>query len=200
MKIAGWEHIVPLFRWQKRLLARFVVTALGRSVASLSVWLLIQRFLGTLDPKDHDRDRVIVHLMSRFGEEEVFWSMGALLVGVQILASLLNYINILTQQRISKLVELGMMEKLIRHLLTLSIPFYDKQSHGDIIQAVRTDVTQLRVMVKAMSNIALEGVLAAGLLLAAVKISPWLSLLGLVVVPVASLPIYYIARSCGASG
>lgn len=195
MKIAGWEHIVPLFRWQKRLIARFVVTALGRSVASLSVLLLIQRFLsGAIDPTVGDRGRFISAVATTFGEWAVLWAMGALLLGVQVTASLLNYINIITQQRISKIVELGMMEKLIRHLLTLSIPFFDKQSHGDIIQAVRTDVTQLRVMVKAMSAIALEGVLAAGLLIAAVKISPWLSLLGLVVVPVASLPIYYIAK------
>jgi ATP-binding cassette, subfamily B, bacterial MsbA len=195
MKIAGWEHIVPLFRWQKRLIARFVVTALGRSVASLSVLLLIQRFLsGAIDPNAGDRGRFITAVATSFGEPFVLWAMGALLLGVQVIGSALNYVNVITQQRISKIVELGMMEKLIRHLLTLSVPFFDKQSHGDIIQAVRTDVTQLRAMIMALSAIALEGLLAVGLLLAAVKISPKLSLLGLVVVPVASLPIYYIAR------
>lgn len=195
MRVAGWEHIVPLFRWQKRLLARFFVTAVGRSVASLSVLLLIQRFLaGAIDPSYSNRGRLVAFVSHHFGEGAVLWSVGALLLGVQILASVLNYVNIVTQQRISKIVELGMMEKLIRHLLTLSVPFFDKQSHGDIIQAVRTDVTQLRVMIRAMSNIVLEGLLAVGLLAAAVKLSPWLSLLGLVVVPVASLPIYVIAK------
>jgi subfamily B ATP-binding cassette protein MsbA len=195
MKIAGLSHIVPLFRWQKRLLARFFLTAIGRSLSSISVLLLIQRFLAVaIDPGSDSRGFIIDYVSSTFGEPFVLWMIGALLLFMQVLASVLNYVNIITQQQISKIVELGMMEKLIRHLLTLSIPFFDKQSHGDIIQAVRTDVTQLRVMIRAMSNIALEGLLALGLLVAAVKISPWLSLLGLVVVPVATLPIYIIAK------
>jgi len=79
------------------------------------------------------------------------------------------------------------------------VPFFDKQSHGDIIQAVRNDVIQLRTMIRAMANITLEGMLALGLLLAAIKISPPLALVGLVVVPVASLPIYFIAKRTLAS-
>jgi ABC-type multidrug transport system fused ATPase/permease subunit len=41
------------------------------------------------------------------------------------------------------------MERLIRHLLHLSVTFFDRQSHGDIIQAVRQDVTELRTVVMA---------------------------------------------------
>ncbi len=93
---------------QKRLLARFFLTAIGRSLASLSVLLLIQRFLsGAIDPASGDRGRLVAWVGGTFGEPAVLWAMGIILLGVQVLASVLNYINIVTQQRVSKIVELG---------------------------------------------------------------------------------------------
>src|SRR5262249_6596312 len=100
-----------------------------------------------------------------------------------------------TQSEISKVVELGMMEKLIRHLLTLSVPFFDKQSHGDIVTAVRNDVTQLRQMIRSMSAIVLEAMMAAALIIAAIQLNPTLAVVSLVVLPLASFPIYLIARA-----
>jgi ATP-binding cassette, subfamily B, bacterial MsbA len=90
-------------------------------------------------------------------------------------------------------VELGTMEILVRHLLRLSVPFFDRQSHGDIIETMLIDVAHLRTMVRSMFNIVFEGLLAVGLVLTVVKISPELALLALVVVPVASVPLYVIA-------
>ena len=48
---------------------------------------------------------------------------GVGLLGFQVSASLLNYFNLIIQQRLSKIVEIGMMAQLIRHLLTLSISY-----------------------------------------------------------------------------
>ena len=77
-----------------------------------------------------------------------------------------------------------MMAKLIRHLLTLSVSFFDKQSHSDIVQTVRIDVTQLRVMVSALGSIMRRSVCwRVGYLVAAVMISSKVALVALVVVP-----------------
>ncbi len=199
MRFAGFAHITPLFRHQKALLLRFALTGLFRSASSMAVLLLIQRFLsGALDAHE-SRGALVSFVASRVGERGLLWALGGILLVVQILGSLSNYASVLTLHRISRIVELGVMEKLIRHLLTLSVPFFDKQSHGDIIQAVRNDVIQLRTMVRAMANIALEGLLAVGLLAAAIQISPELAVVGLLVVPIASLPIYVIAKKTLAS-
>lgn len=79
--------------------------------------------------------------------------LAALLVCVFVGASLLDYDNQVVQQRIIKIVELGMMERLIRHLLSLSVPFFDRQSHGDIVHAVRQDVSELRMVILAVARL-----------------------------------------------
>lgn len=193
-KLEGWNQIPPLFKGRGRMLAGFFVTALGRSVASILALLTMQWFLsGALDSGNLHRSHLAAAIAARFGESAVVWITGAGLLGLQISASLLNYLNLVVQQRLSKVVEIGMMAKLISHLLTLSIPFFDKQSQSDIVQTVRIDVTQLRVMINAMSAMLVECVLAAGYLVAAVMISSKVALVSLVLIPVASLPIYLIS-------
>ncbi len=193
LKISGWEQIVPLLRGRGHLIAGFFLTAIGRSVASILVLLMMQWFLsGALDPHSAHRSRLATAVAGRFGETSLLWLTGAGLLGLQLGASLLNYLNVIIQQRLSKAVELGMMEKIIRHLLTLSVPFFDRQSHSDIVQ-IRGDVTLLRVKITAASSIFMEALLAVGYLIAAVMISSKVALVALVVIPVASIPIYLIA-------
>jgi subfamily B ATP-binding cassette protein MsbA len=98
------------------------------------------------------------------------------------------------QQRIVKVIELGLMERLIRHLLGLSVPFFDRQSQGDIIQAVRQDVSELRATILAMAQLVLESTVAIGLLVAALLLSPILTFWALLVLPIAVYPVYRLAR------
>jgi ABC-type bacteriocin/lantibiotic exporter with double-glycine peptidase domain len=56
----------------------------------------------------------------------------------------------------SRPFELGVMERVIRHLLDLSVPFADRQSHSDIIQTVRTDISQMRMVIQSAANIFLD--------------------------------------------
>ena len=109
-------------------------------------------------------------------------------------ASLANYDSEVAQQRITKVVELGVMERLVGHLLTLSVPFFDRQSHSDIVQAVRIDVSSLRAVVVAMGRLLLEGCLAVGMVASAIWLSPSLAFWVLLVLPAAALPIVWIAR------
>ncbi len=194
-RLGGWDQVRPLFKGHGRLITGFFATAIGRSITALLVLVMMQWFLsGALDSHSAHRSRTAAALASRFGESAVLWLTGAGLLGLQIATSLLNYVNVRIQQRLSKMVELGLMEKLIRHLLSLSVAFVDKQSHSDIVQTVRIDVTQVRIMVMAMSSILLESLLAGGYLVAAVMISSKVALVALLVIPIASLPVYFISQ------
>jgi subfamily B ATP-binding cassette protein MsbA len=86
------------------------------------------------------------------------------------------------------------MERLLRTLLSLSVGFYDRHTHGDLIQAVRQDVSQLRTASLAVARIVLEGILAIGLILTAFWLSPALTLWAFLVIPIAVFPIALIAR------
>jgi ABC-type multidrug transport system fused ATPase/permease subunit len=117
-----------------------------------------------------------------------------LLLGSYIGAGLMGFVNEVTQQRLVKVLELGMMDRLIRHLLSLSVSAFDGFSHGDIVHAVRQDVAELRAIVLSLARLVLEGALACGLLASAVWLSPRLALWALLVLPLAVLPVLVYAR------
>ena len=170
--LPGLRHFVDLFRWEKRLVARFFLTAFGRAGAQMAVVYLIQEFLSNV--LGAGQGRVAVFIASYLGNITL-WAVVGLLLTAYLVGALLNYDNQVVQMRIIKLFEMGIMERLVRHLLMLSVPFINSQSPGDLIQALRSDVTQLRRIIYALTNIVLEGLTAVGLICVAFWISPGLA-------------------------
>jgi ABC-type multidrug transport system fused ATPase/permease subunit len=191
MDIPAKRHLLRLFRERKRLVARFVVTSLGQSAATMAGILLINEFLsGVLG----GQAGLAASVASLIGQQGALIVVAALLLATYVLASLFRYDNTVVQQRLVKVLELGMMEHLVRHILSLSVPFFDRQSHGDIIQAVRQDVSALRTAILSYASMFLNAAVAAGLVVAAWMLSPFLTVWALVVMPLALLPIVIIAR------
>jgi ABC-type multidrug transport system fused ATPase/permease subunit len=179
MTLAIARHIQRVSREHPGLVLRFALTSLGRTALAMVSILLIREYLA---------------IASAFGENTALAVVAGLFIACSIGGSALNYDNNVVQQRLVKVVELGMMERLIRHLLGLSVPFFDSRSHGDVIQAVRQDVTNLRTATLALGKIVLEAPMAIGLALTAVWLSPWLAFWSLVAVPLAVVPIVKIAQ------
>ena len=176
-----------LLRPHSGLVARFVATSLGRAALTAASILLIREFLGgVLGEKEV--------LAERVGVESALWITAGLLLLTNLGGAALNYDSQVSEQKIVKAIELGTMERLIRHLLRLSVGFLDRQTHGDLLQSVRQDVSQMRMVVLATASIMLEALQAVGLVAAAVSLSPKLSLWAFFLVPVAALPIYFLAR------
>ena len=176
-----------LFRPHPGLVARFVATSLGRAGLTAASILLIREFLsGVLGAQ-----RGLVQGISI--EASLFIVVGLLLVA-NLGAAALNYDSQVSQQKMVKAIELGTMERLIRLFLLLSVGFLDRRSHGDLLQSVRQDVTQVRSVVLCTAGILLESLQAAALICAAISLSPSLSLWAFILVPVGAFPIYVLAR------
>lgn len=122
------------------------------------------------------------------------WITVALLLLVSLSAAVCYYDSQVTQQKIVKAIELGTMERMIRHLLSLSVGFLDRRTHGELLESIRQDVVQMRMVVLSTARIVLEVLQTAGLVAAAVSFSPWLSLWAFFLVPAGALPIYLLAR------
>ncbi|HLA09838.1 MAG TPA: ABC transporter ATP-binding protein [Pyrinomonadaceae bacterium] len=118
----------------------------------------------------------------------------ALLLLVSLSAAAFNYDSQVTQQKIVKAIELGTMERMIRHRLGLSVGFLDRRTHGDLLQSIRQDVTQMRMVVLSTARIVLEVFQTAGLIAVAASFSLSLSLWAFFLVPLAALPMYILAR------
>jgi subfamily B ATP-binding cassette protein MsbA len=179
MTLAIFRHILAVSRSHPRLVLRFAGTSLGRTALTMGSILLIREYLA---------------LASALGASAALALVALLFVLSSVGASALNYDNQVSQQRLIKVVELGMMERLIRHLLRLSVSFFDSRSHGDVIQAVRQDVTNLRVATLALAKIVLETPMVAGLVITAIWLSPKLAFWSLLVFPLAAIPLLRIAR------
>jgi ABC-type multidrug transport system fused ATPase/permease subunit len=183
--------LLALFRSNKRLLFEFVFSTFGRSALGFASILLIKEFLGgLLGPQEGLAGK----LSASLGATASLWIVTGLLIGSFLGVSFLNYQNTVAQQRITRVIELGIMDRLIRHLLGLSVPFFDRQSHGDIIQAIRQDITEVRIVIMSWGSLFLEAMIAAGMFVAALALSPWLTFWALIVMPLAVFPMYRIAR------
>ncbi|MCU1347711.1 MAG: Lipid exporter, partial [Acidobacteria bacterium] len=176
-----------LLRREPVLVTAFAVSSLARAVLSSSTILLIHEFLAAVLGRGDG-------WATRLGLHMPLWSLVALLLGVQLATVLLTYRSRLAEQRILEVVELGTMDRLIRHVLTLSVGFFDHRTHGDLVQTVRQDVANLRSVTTAAAALLLEGMQAAGLIAVAVSLSPRLAVWAFVLVPLAAVPITIVAR------
>jgi ATP-binding cassette, subfamily B, bacterial MsbA len=191
VRLPAQEHVIELFRHQKRALARFAATSIGRSALATASILLMKEFLGGIIGETGGLAGAVT---TAVGPQAALSILAVLLVGTYVGASVMTYDNEVMQQRLVKILELGMMERLIRHLLVLSVSVFDRQSHGDIVHAVRQDVSELRIVVLSLSRLVMEGVLAIGLLASAIWLSPRLTLWSLAALPLTVLLIVLVAR------
>jgi ABC-type multidrug transport system fused ATPase/permease subunit len=184
-------YVVDLLRSHKRLLLRCAATSAGRTVLVMAGILLIREFLAAvLDEKGG----LAGSFATSFGPETAIWLVGVLLIVAYVGASLLSYDNQVVRQRIVMVVELALMERLVRQLLALSVGFFDRASHGDLVHAVREDVANLRAITMSCAETLMEGAVALGLVATAVWMSPQLAFWSLLVLPAASMPMVLIAR------
>ena len=173
------------------LTAAFVGSSLGRA-AFVGAWvLLIREFLAGVLGRG---DGFARHIADVYGATTALWAVAGALVTTQLAAAALAYAAQVTQQRLVASIELGTMERLINHLLGLSAGFFDRRTHGDLIQTVRQDSSQLRVVAVAFATMVLDALNALALIGAAVALSPKLAAIAFVLVPIAAFPVYLAAR------
>ena len=187
----AWRQVLTLMREEPGLLARFVATNVSRMLTSVAVIFLVRDFLsGVLG----ERAGIAGRVADAWGATAALWVGAVLLVGAYLGGAWMHYKGQIIQQRLVKVIELSVMERLIRHLLTLSVPFFDRQSDGDLIQAIRSDVSQLRLATVSVANILVDGALVVGLAAAAAVLSPRLAFWGLLAVPLGCIPAVIVAR------
>lgn len=179
--------LIRLLRPHPWLVTRFTIGSLGRAAMTAASILLIQEFLAGVLGQGRG-------FGFSLNAESALWITVALLLLVSLAAAAFNYDSQVTQQKIVKAIELGTMERMVRHLLSLSVGFLDRRTHGDLLQSIRQDVTQMRMVVLSTARIVLEVFQTVGLVAVAMSFSLTLSLWAFILVPVAALPIYVLAR------
>ncbi len=186
------KHVRVLYSAHPWLVWRFVGASIGKSAAGLATILLTQRFLGTVLGGALNTPGATAGAST--SSAAGLWLAAAALFLSIVAASLFGFDSRVSQQRMVQRLELSIMDRLVRHLLKLSVSFFDKQSPGDLLQAVRQDVVALRSLIFSLAGIILEAMSALGLFIAALSISPKLTMWSLIVLPLAALPVLVAAR------
>jgi ABC-type multidrug transport system fused ATPase/permease subunit len=181
---------VELLRREPGMLARFAGASLGRSALTAATILLIREFLAAVLGQSSRFGSVA----QSYGMHLSLWTVVGLLLVAMFGSALLTYSARVNEQRLAAVVELGTMDRLIRRILSLSVGYFDRRTHGDLVQTVRQDVVHVRMVVVSAANMLLEVLQTLGLMAAAIALSPTLAFWAFLLVPLAVLPIAVVAR------
>jgi ABC-type multidrug transport system fused ATPase/permease subunit len=189
--VAPAFRLSELVRRRSRWVSEFVLMSLVRALLTALVIYLIQQFLaGVLQGEQGLASR----LASRLGVGSALYVVAGALGLTYVLSSVVTYRGQVVEQRLIREIELGVMERLTQHLLSLSLDFFDKSSAGDLVVALRQDVTRLRSVVAAQARLVFDAAQALALVASAWWLSPRLAMLSLVVVPLVAGPALWFAR------
>jgi subfamily B ATP-binding cassette protein MsbA len=184
-------YFAPLLRSERKLLARFTATTLGRSVFSILSIFLVQNLFAELLGEESTSAKWMIGTFGKLGSLAL---VVAVLFAVDGAAVWCRYDNQIVLNRLIKVFELGMMERLIRQLLKFSALYFQRLTPGDMIQTLRQDIFYLRVSLYGIATIVLNGATAGALVAAAVWLSPQLSFWVFCVLPLGAVPVIYTAR------
>jgi ABC-type multidrug transport system fused ATPase/permease subunit len=116
------------------------------------------------------------------------------LLAVFVVSALAAYGSQMAMQRLSRLIELDLMETVITHLLRLPVAFFDQRHRGDLIESVRQDVTKTRSVASSMVEFSVYGAQAVAYTAAAMWLSPRLLLISLPVLAIGAAPTQWLVR------
>lgn len=172
------------------LLVRLAVLLLCRTATAVVLILLIRDFLtGVLSEPSGTAAR----LTTALGQAGALWAVVGLLMTVSAVGALCAYGSQLTTQRIIRLLELSLMQRVLAHILQLPVAFFDQRHRGDLIESIRQDVSKARAASAAAIEMVVFGTQAAAYAGSAVAISPRLILVALPVLLLAGLPARWFA-------
>jgi ABC-type multidrug transport system fused ATPase/permease subunit len=189
--LASARRLAGLAVEQRGLMAAFVAASLTRAAMATAVVLLTQQFLtGVLA----EGGGPAAELTRRLGGGTALWIVAGLLLACHLVAGVAGYAVRVSEQRILRAVELRILDRVIAHLLTLSMDFFERQSQGDLVQTVRQDTTKSIGLLSSSARLGVELLQALALFAAAAWISPPLTLLACVSIPPVLLPMMWLAR------
>ena len=115
-------------------------------------------------------------------------------LGVWILRSGNIFLAQLISVQLSERISVEMTYKVLHRLLRLSLRFFAKKSHGDLVMAAYQDLKAVKVIVRQVGMVIIHVAALIGLVGVAWMMSPKLTLLGVCIVPLSILPVYHLGR------
>ena len=127
---------------------------------------------------------------------EAIWRVVSLLIGLYILSAIFRYIQTWLMTQVTQTVTFRMRQQLSEKINRLPLSYFDKQTYGEVLSRVTNDVDTIsQTLNQSLSQIVSSTVMVLGILVMMFSISWQMSLVALLVLPLAGGVITLIAKS-----
>ncbi|MCX7804053.1 MAG: ABC transporter ATP-binding protein/permease [Planctomycetota bacterium] len=165
-------------------LALFVFASLGLAASSSVPLYLINNAI----------KHILISGGGGGGRERELWIMCGVLFGCWAIKGYFDFRASYTQKWMAHRVRLDVLNRVMSHLIRLSLSFFDRQKTGQMVATLIADMESLRDSVRLACELIREPLRIAGFVAGVFVINPWLALIGFVGFPLAVGPILVLGR------
>lgn len=127
---------------------------------------------------------------------DAIWRVVILLVGLYVLSAIFRYIQTWLMTQVTQTVTFRMRRQLSEKINRLPLSYFDKQTYGEVLSRVTNDVDTIsQTLNQSLSQIVSSTVMVLGILVMMFSISWQMSLVALLVLPLAGGVVTLIAKS-----
>ena len=127
---------------------------------------------------------------------DAVWRVVSLLIGLYVLSAIFHYIQTWLMTQVTQTVTFRMRRQLSEKINRLPLSYFDKQTYGEVLSRVTNDVDTIsQTLNQSLSQIVSSTVMVLGILAMMFSISWQMSLVALLVLPVAGGAVTLIAKS-----
>ena len=127
---------------------------------------------------------------------DAIWRIVLLLVGLYVLSAIFRYIQTWLMTQVTQTVTFRMRRQLSEKINRLPLSYFDKQTYGEVLSRVTNDVDTIsQTLNQSLSQIVSSTVMVLGILAMMFSISWQMSLVALLVLPLAGGVVTLIAKS-----
>lgn len=127
---------------------------------------------------------------------EAIWRVVSLLIGLYVLSAIFRYIQTWLMTQVTQTVTFRMRRQLSEKINRLPLSYFDKQTYGEVLSRVTNDVDTIsQTLNQSLSQIVSSTVMVLGILAMMFSISWQMSLVALLVLPVAGGAVTLITKS-----
>ena len=126
---------------------------------------------------------------------EAIWRVVILLIGLYVLSAIFRYIQTWLMTQVTQTVTFRMRRQLSEKINRLPLSYFDKQTYGEVLSRVTNDVDTIsQTLNQSLSQIISSTVMVLGILAMMFSISWQMSLVALLVLPLAGGVVTLIAK------
>ena len=127
---------------------------------------------------------------------EAIWRVVSLLISLYVLSAIFRYIQTWLMTQVTQTVTFRMRRQLSEKINRLPLSYFDKQTYGEVLSRVTNDVDTIsQTLNQSLSQIVSSTVMVLGILAMMFSISWQMSLVALLVLPLAGGAVTLIAKS-----